>query len=80
MVTRNGEYVLQLIELYGVDLPTVVIALLEVITITYVYGLNRYTESILKKKTSDFFTFCYFKIIVRQGVMMDFASLKSIKK
>jgi len=49
MVTRNGEYVLQLIELYGVDLPTVVIALLEVITITYVYGLNRYTESILKK-------------------------------
>jgi len=48
-VTRNGEYVLQLIELYGVDLPTVVIALLEVITITYVYGLNRYTESILKK-------------------------------
>ncbi|XP_057303953.1 sodium-dependent neutral amino acid transporter B(0)AT2-like isoform X2 [Hydractinia symbiolongicarpus] len=58
MTTRAGSYVMDIILVYGTDFPLLIVAVCEVMALSYIYGVNKFTkklEKTNKQKLQGFF-------------------------
>ncbi|XP_029615106.1 sodium- and chloride-dependent glycine transporter 2-like [Salmo trutta] len=46
MITENGMYVLQLVDIYAASYSLIIIAIFELVGVSYIYGLKRFCEDI----------------------------------
>jgi len=65
-VTPQGTYILTLIDYYGAGFIIFILAVLEVVAVNWVYGINNFTRDIefmLNRKTGYYWKFCWVILI-----------------
>lgn len=60
--TPNGQYLINLLDFYGASFVALILAIIELITVSWIYGVDRFCNDIefmLKRKTGSYWRVCW---------------------
>lgn len=60
--TPNGQYLINLLDFYGASFVALILAIIELITVSWIYGVDRFCgdiEFMLRRKTGRYWWYCW---------------------